>query len=565
MANKKEGMIVKIKDKLKHINLVIFCIKKILSISKLYFYIIIFSAVFNSMYNILITIMVKNITSNIITGNYKKFTSNVLLMFFLSVIISAVNGIIKKWILPRLDIKINNNLERELYNSYIKENLYSLYTTNYYDDYYYQLKHTSQSLKGIVGLVGTLVTNILSIIGIGTLFINYNLLSILILFVGVIISFTCSIKEEKINYSLATELNPDFRKLNYVERVFYEAEYAKELRLNNKEIFFSEFKKIYKKIDGTLDEYGKRLSLVSIISELSGLLANYSVVIIIGITIILNRRDVSTFAMLYTGINKISSQLSVLFSSLRSMFRISFDINKFKNFIENKEAKYKSKIQITSFKTIEFNNVSFKMNGIEILKNINLNIRNDNNPFIILGRNGSGKSTLLNLMTGLFPIQSGSIKINNINIDEIDGNELQSLFSILFQDFQIFSLSILENISMKKEINDVELNKILYILRVLGLYDKINSLQHGINTVLSNEFTNAMKLSQGEMQRIAFARAWFKNSKIIILDEPSSFADIYFREHLNEIIAKLSKDKFVIIVTHDDQISNITTNKYILD
>lgn len=565
MANKKEGMIVKIKDKLKHINLVIFCIKKILSISKLYFYIIIFSAVFNSMYNILITIMVKNITSNIITGNYKKFTSNVLLMFFLSVIISAVNGIIKKWILPRLDIKINNNLERELYNSYFKENLYSLYTTNYYDDYYYQLKHTSQSLKGIVGLVGTLVTNILSIIGIGALFINYNLLSILILFVGVIISFACSIKEEKINYSLAIELNPDFRKLNYVERVFYEAEYAKELRLNNKEIFFSEFKKIYKKIDGTLDEYGKRLSLVSIISELSGLLANYSVVIIIGITIILNRRDVSTFAMLYTGINKISSQLSVLFSSLRSMFRISFDINKFKNFIENKEAKYKSKIEITSFKTIEFNNVSFKMNGIEILKNTNLNIRNDNNPFIILGRNGSGKSTLLNLMTGLFPIQSGSIKINNINIDEIDRNELQSLFSILFQDFQIFSLSILENISMKKEINDVELNKILYILRVLGLYDKINSLQHGINTVLSNEFTNAMKLSQGEMQRIAFARAWFKNSKIIILDEPSSFADIYFKEHLNEIIAKLSKDKFVIIVTHDDQISNITTSKYILD
>lgn len=565
MSNKKEGMIVKIKDKLKHINLVIFCIKKILSISKLYFYIIIFSAVFNSMYNILITIMVKNITSNIITGNYKKFTSNVLLMFFLSIIISVVNGIIKKWILPRLDIKINNNLERELYNSYFKENLYSLYTTNYYDDYYYQLKHTSQSLKGIVGLVGTLVTNILSIIGIGTLFINYNLLSILILFVGVIISFTCSIKEEKINYSLATELNPDFRKLNYVGRVFYEAEYAKELRLNNKEIFFSEFKKIYKKIDGTLDEYGKRLSLVSIISELSGLLANYSVIIIIGITIILNRRDVSTFAMLYTGINKISSQLSVLFSSLRSMFRISFDINRFKNFIENKEAKYKSKIQITSFKTIEFNNVSFKMNGIEILKNINLNIRNDNNPFIILGRNGSGKSTLLNLMTGLFPIQSGSIKINNINIDEIDGNELQSLFSILFQDFQIFSLSILENISMKKEINDVELNKILYILRVLGLYDKINSLKHGINTVLSNEFTNAMKLSQGEMQRIAFARAWFKNSKIIILDEPSSFADIYFREHLNEIIAKLSKDKFVIIVTHDDQISNITTSKYILD
>lgn len=565
MANKKEGMIVKIKDKLKHINLVIFCIKKILSISKLYFYIIIFSAVFNSMYNILITIMVKNITSNIITGNYKKFTSNVLLMFFSSVIISAVNGIIKKWILPRLDIKINNNLERELYNSYFKENLYSLYTTNYYDDYYYQLKHTSQSLKGIVGLVGTLVTNILSIIGIGALFINYNLLSILILFVGVIISFACSIKEEKINYSLAIELNPDFRKLNYVERVFYEAEYAKELRLNNKEIFFSEFKKIYKKIDGTLDEYGKRLSLVSIISELSGLLANYSVVIIIGITIILNRRDVSTFAMLYTGINKISSQLSVLFSSLRSMFRISFDINKFKNFIENKEAKYKSKIEITSFKTIEFNNVSFKMNGIEILKNINLNIRNDNNPFIILGRNGSGKSTLLNLMTGLFPIQSGSIKINNINIDEIDRNELQSLFSILFQDFQIFSLSILENISMKKEINDVELNKILYILRVLGLYDKINSLQHGINTVLSNEFTNAMKLSQGEMQRIAFARAWFKNSKIIILDEPSSFADIYFKEHLNEIIAKLSKDKFVIIVTHDDQISNITTSKYILD
>lgn len=556
---------MKIKDKLKHINLVIFCIKKILSISKLYFYIIIFSAVFNSMYNILITIMVKNITSNIITGNYTKFTSNVLLMFFLSVIISAVNGIIKKWILPRLDIKINNNLERELYNSYYKENLYSLYTTNYYDDYYYQLKHTSQSLKGIVGLVGTLITNILSIIGIGALFINYNFLSILILFVGVIISFTCSIKEEKINYSLATELNTDFRKLNYVERVFYEVEYAKELRLNNKEIFFSEFKKIYKKIDGTLDEYGKRLSLVSIISELSSLLANYSVVIIIGITIILNRRDVATFAMLYTGINKISSQLSVLFSSLRSMFRISFDINKFKNFIENKEAKYKSKIQITSFKAIEFNNVSFKMNGIEILKNINLNIRSDSNPFIILGRNGSGKSTLLNLMTGLFPIQSGSVKINNINIDQIDVNELQSLFSILFQDFQIFSLSILENISMKKVISDVELNKILYILRVLGLYDKINSLQHGINTVLSNEFTNAMKLSQGEMQKIAFARAWFKNSKIIILDEPSSFADIYFRKHLDEIIAKLSREKFVIIVTHDVQISNITTNKYILD
>lgn len=195
---------------------------------------------------------------------------------------------------------------------------------------------------------------------------------------------------------------------------------------------------------------------------------------------------------------------------------------------------------------IEFCDVSFHYPDSNefILRNINIEI-NTNEKIAIVGRNGSGKTTFIKLLCRLYEPTSGTIFFNGKNIQEYDYNEYISKISIVFQDFQLYSLPICENIAGSKEFN---LGKVIECLKQVeqetGLSDRLDRY---IYKYISDD---GIDLSGGEAQKVAIARALYKNGAIMILDEPTSAMDAASEEKVFKNFHEIAEKKNVIFISH---------------
>ena len=141
----------------------------------------------------------------------------------------------------------------------------------------------------------------------------------------------------------------------------------------------------------------------------------------------------------------------------------------------------------------------------------------------IVGENGDGKTTFVKLLTRLYEPTDGKILINGVNIRDIEYEQYMSLFSTVFQDYKLFSLSLKENIALALPADE---NKINELLRYVGFDEKLKKLPKGIDTAIFKNFDETgFEPSGGEGQKIALARALYKDAPIVILDEPTAALD----------------------------------------
>lgn len=194
---------------------------------------------------------------------------------------------------------------------------------------------------------------------------------------------------------------------------------------------------------------------------------------------------------------------------------------------------------------IRFENVSFfYKNGIEILKNANFTIY-EGEKVAIIGDNGAGKSTILNLLMRLYEPASGSIKIGEVDIRKIKLRNYRKIFSIVSQDIFLFNATIEENIMLGASLSRDELCK---VFEHTDIMDFIKNMPQESKT---NVGRNGSKLSGGQKQKIAMARAIAKKSKILIFDEVTSSLDINSQSYINDLIKDKLPDKTVLIVSHN--------------
>lgn len=197
---------------------------------------------------------------------------------------------------------------------------------------------------------------------------------------------------------------------------------------------------------------------------------------------------------------------------------------------------------------IKIDKISKKFDKKKILNKISFNI-NDNEKLLIIGPSGCGKTTLIRCINGLEKIDSGNIYLNDVNVKNIDKVYLKNKIGMVFQNYNLFPhLTVGENIALaptilklgtKKEIN----NTVRELLEKVNILDKINEYPK--------------KLSGGEKQRIAIARALATKPEIILLDEPTSALDPGTINDLLELLNELSKTTTIVVVSHDmDLIKN---------
>ncbi|MBR6113495.1 MAG: ABC transporter ATP-binding protein, partial [Bacilli bacterium] len=201
---------------------------------------------------------------------------------------------------------------------------------------------------------------------------------------------------------------------------------------------------------------------------------------------------------------------------------------------------------------IEFRNVSYSYNNEKnVIDNLSFKI-NEKEKIALVGESGSGKSTIIKLITGLIKYDGGNILLDEKELSTLNLNSLYDNITYVSQDSFIFDGTLRENLVFDREISDEEILKVLNLVCLEKFYDK---LENGLDTELGEK---GIRMSGGERQRVALARLFFDDSKIIILDEATSAMDNITEKEVMENVLNYLKDKTIIVIAH-----RLETLKYI--
>lgn len=198
---------------------------------------------------------------------------------------------------------------------------------------------------------------------------------------------------------------------------------------------------------------------------------------------------------------------------------------------------------------IEFRNVSFKYPGsdIYVLKNVSAKF-DEGNKYAIVGQNGSGKTTFVKLLCRLYEPTEGEILLNGYNINEFDFKEYLRYLAVVFQDFQLFSFGIGQNVAASI---DYDPEKVELSIRKAGISDRVKNMPEGLETCLYRDFSeNGVEISGGEAQKIALARAIYKNAPLMILDEPTSALDPIAEAEVYSSFDNIANSLITIYISH---------------
>jgi ATP-binding cassette subfamily B protein len=222
-------------------------------------------------------------------------------------------------------------------------------------------------------------------------------------------------------------------------------------------------------------------------------------------------------------------------------------------YIEFKDSKAEGhlplKQSIEGNSLIEFINVSFRYPGSDtyVIKNLNLSFHLGERMAIV-GKNGSGKTTFIKLLCRLYDVSEGEIRLNGVNIQHYDLTEYMQFFSVVFQDYRIFSLKIGENIAAAEQ---VDCERAIDALNKAGLKERFEQMENGLNTYVGKEFdAKGINVSGGERQKMAIARAIYKGAPFVIMDEPTAALDPISECDVYAGFDKMVGNKAAIYISH---------------
>lgn len=444
---------------------------------------------------------------------------------------------------------------------------------DFYNEYVLAVSEAENQVDRMFQMLSALFTGITSMILSGAFFVENDPISFLFIAISFAASLFSGKALNKLNFKIRNEKNPFERKLGYVNRVFYLNDYAKEVRLNTE---VSD--EILKDFEATNDEVlaidkrnaSKRFWMQYAKDYLCNnfLIDVVYMIYLVYNAVVLHRISYSNVAVMRGTANRMKNRMRQFADVYPKMQEISLYVDKMQIFLslEPKIVSEEKRTLPDKPTEIELRNVSFgynKENGY-ILKNISMKI-NPYSKIAIVGYNGAGKTTLIKLIMRLYDPNEGEILMDGVNIREYDVEEYRRKIGTVFQDFKIFAATVKENVLLDfaEKGND---EKITYALEKSGFSDRLEMLKNGLGTNLTTEFEeDGVNLSGGEGQKLAVARVFYKDSNLIILDEPSSALDPIAEYNLNHSMLTAAENKSVVFISHRLSTTRIADKIYMLE
>lgn len=454
--------------------------------------------------------------------------------------------------------KVREKIKMLLYEKTKELDLACYDNPEYYNEMVLAISEVDKQIDRCELFLRNTASGITVFISTGIYFLIRDSFSIVFAAVSFIMAFAFNQMYNKSSFRIRMERNPHERKREYVKRVFYLNDYAKEIRLNPEipGILFRTFEQANKEVYHVEKQYaGRRLFLGVMRRYVSN--AFFSDVLYISYLVfqaaVRGALSFSGVAILYNSFGRLKRGMSIFTDVYPFACESSLYIQKIRDFLS-----YEPQIQSAEriepakgAKEMELDGVSFAYNkeNDELLRDISLHIR-PGEKIALVGYNGAGKTTLVKLLMRLYDVDEGRILADGTDIRSYDVQKYRDSIGTVFQDFQIFAGSIRENVLLdvadgcdEREIRDALMDS--------GLMERVDGMVKGLDTPLTTEFMeDGMNLSGGESQKLAIARVFYRKAGLMILDEPSSALDPIAEYQLNHAMLSATKDKTVIFISH---------------
>lgn len=464
---------------------------------------------------------------------------------------AAIHQLCEKQFLPKM--------YQDFYKRVIRKSISMEYTRfeqpDFYDKYTRALNECQWRGSTILYYSAYLAAGIASVIAATVIVADVDPMLLIFIIPMVAISLYFGKKEGDLYYALDFSNTRDGRIGSYAKRVFYEKKYAGELRLFGiGRLLLDRHEKAYDEMQERNRKIRRKLSVIEpakwILHRIFSGILPY-----LYIAFVLNKGGSQTaaYVAMIPALGTLSWRTSDVVELIVSLAKESAFVTNLREFLSYEPKTDSGKlIKAESLSDIEIKNMSFTYEGAEkpTLHDVNINIRKGE-KIAIVGHNGAGKTTLVKLIMGLYNATEGEISISGVNINEYEPKSLHSCFGTVFQDLQIFALPLSHNVLMRKPANEEERSLVENSLRKAQFGDKLDSLEKGIDTMVTKEFDEkGMGLSGGEAQKIAIARVFARKPDIVILDEPSSALDPIAEYNMYKNMLNATENETVIFISH---------------
>lgn len=410
-----------------------------------------------------------------------------------------------------------------------------------------------QGMMTYMQVMGVQIISVTIAVAIMTTFNPWIILIIVVLSFAQFLFFDYIRKKDK--KEMWDAMMPHWRKLEYMENVTTDFSYAKDIRLFGMQKYLA--KKQIDVYDEELRHWIKSRQYWIYNTIFAHGISLLRQLIIIGwlvYSVVFNGLSIGNFTLYTASAAAFSNAINEILQALSALRERSAHTDDYRSFMDIPSADDKAQtipIPPADKYTFEFKNVSFKYRGQEkyALKNVSLTLH-AGEKLAVVGLNGAGKSTFIKLLLRLYDVTEGCILMNGTDIRKFDRKEYYELFAPAFQDVMVFAFPVAENVSMKEPFNTdkAEAEK---MLRLAGLGDKLDKLEKGVDTeLLKVLYDDGVDLSGGEKQKLALARALYKKSKIIVLDEPTAALDALAEFRLYQSFNELVGDRTAVYISH---------------
>lgn len=473
---------------------------------------------------------------------------------FVTAIVSRINGIITniagELVVNNVNVKIMDKAKTVDISSFDRP------------DFYEKLENASreaghrpiQILNSNFTIVSTAISMISFIVILWAISPFAPLIITLISIPSAVINFTYRRK----NFLYMRHRSKDRRQMSYYSSLVTDKDMAKELRIFGlSDFFIGRYKKVFKNYFSGLKKLFVNEGMLHIVMTLLSSAVNCGLFLFIAHGVCNGTYKVGDYS-LYTGaLNSISTGIATLITTTASIYEGTLFIDNMISFMNEKPTvipsidKPRHPVHHTGHK-LELVNVSFRYPNTkrDVIKNVNLVIE-PGDTVVLVGLNGAGKTTLIKLITRLYDPTEGVILLDGHDIREYDTEELYSIYGIIFQDFGKYAVNAAENIAFGNIRADVNPEMIRRAAQQSGADLFIEKLPEKYDTPLMRYFeNNGIELSVGQWQKLSIARAFYADSDIVILDEPTASLDAIAEQEIYNQFDSLRRDKTTIFVSH---------------
>ncbi len=362
----------------------------------------------------------------------------------------------------------------------------------------------------------------------------------------------------KKNFRYMRHRSKERRQMNYYSNLLVNKDMVKEVRMYDlSDTFIGRFRQVFEQYYRGLCRLILGESAWQVVFGILSWAVNLLFYVLIALQVFTGGLQIGDYT-LYTGaVLSVATCVTTLITTSATIYEGTLFIDNLIAFMKEPQTIVPATREPISVKrgvghTLKFEHVSFRYPGTEryVLRDINLTVE-AGNTLVLVGLNGAGKTTLIKLLTRLYDPTEGRILLDGRDLREYNVKELYRIFGIIFQDFGKYAVSVEENIRFGDIHKEAPIEEVRAAARQSAAEDYINALPRGFETPLMRIFeADGTELSIGQWQKLAIARAFYADSDILILDEPTASLDPMAEQEIFEQFDRLRADKTTIFVSH---------------